>query len=86
LIFAGQASLNTGSVLEGIKNYWINSFRYCGNDVSRKTVGRFMDGRPLNISTTELNAFRRECRQMRSKKSNITQPGAEFPATSGERF
>jgi hypothetical protein len=51
-----------------------------------KTVGRFMDGRPLNISTTELNAFfRRNAGKCDRENEIITQPG-EFPATSGERF
>jgi hypothetical protein len=40
-----------------------------------------MDGRPLNISTTELNAFLEGCLRMLSKRLKFTQPGAEFPAT-----
>jgi hypothetical protein len=42
-----------------------------------------MDGRPLNISTTELNFFRRMPADAIEKIEIITQPGAEFPATSG---
>jgi outer membrane receptor for ferrienterochelin and colicin len=43
-----------------------------------------MDGRPLNISTTELNAFFRGMPANAIEKIEIiTQPGAEFPATSG---
>jgi hypothetical protein len=42
-----------------------------------------MDGRPLNISTTELNAFRGNNGKCNWKNEIITQPGAEFPATSG---
>jgi outer membrane receptor for ferrienterochelin and colicin len=43
-----------------------------------------MDGRPLNISTTELNAFLEGMPANAIEKIEIiTQPGAEFPATSG---
>jgi hypothetical protein len=42
----------------------------------------FYGRKTINISTTELNAFE-GCLQMLSKIEIITQPGAEFPATSG---
>ena len=49
-----------------------------------KQLDVYMDGRPLNISSNELNAF------LEGMPANsvdrieiITQPGAEFPATSG---
>jgi hypothetical protein len=43
-----------------------------------------MDGRPLNISTNELNAFLEGMPANAIEKLKIiTQPGAEFPATSG---
>jgi outer membrane receptor for ferrienterochelin and colicin len=42
-----------------------------------------MDGRPLNISTTELNAFEGMPANAIEKIEIITQPGAEFPATGG---
>jgi hypothetical protein len=41
-------------------------------------------GRPLNISTTELNAFLEGMPANAIEKIEIiTQPGAEFPATGG---
>lgn len=49
-----------------------------------KQLDVFMDGRPLNISTTELNAFLEGMPANAIEKLKIiTQPGVEFPATSG---
>ena len=43
-----------------------------------------MDGRPLNITTNELNSFLEGMPANAIEKIEIiTQPGAEFPATSG---
>ncbi|CAM3060931.1 TonB-dependent receptor domain-containing protein [Flavobacterium frigoris] len=83
--FAGQASLNTGSVLEGIKKLpGLIASDIAGMMYQGKQLDVFMDGRPLNISTTELNAFLEGMPANAIEKIEIiTQPGAEFPATSG---
>jgi hypothetical protein len=83
--FAGQASLNTGSVLEGIKKLpGLIASDIAGLMYQGKQLDVFMDGRPLNISTTELNSFLEGMPANAIEKIEIiTQPGAEFPATSG---
>ena len=83
--FAGQASLNTGSVLEGIKKLpGLIASDIAGMMYQGKQLDVFMDGRPLNISTTELNAFLEGMPANAIEKIEIiTQPAAEFPATSG---
>lgn len=83
--FAGQSSLNTGSVLEGIKKLpGLIASDIAGMMYQGKQLDVFMDGRPLNISTTELNAFLEGMPANAIEKIEIiTQPGAEFPATSG---
>ncbi|MCU9931089.1 hypothetical protein OFL77_27545, partial [Escherichia coli] len=49
-----------------------------------KQLEVFMDGRPLNISSNELNGFLEGMPANAIEKIEIiTQPGAEFPATSG---
>ena len=83
--FADQPSLNTGSVLEGIKKLpGLIASDIAGMMYQGKQLDVFMDGRPLNISTTELNAFLEGMPANAIEKIEIiTQPGAEFPATSG---
>jgi hypothetical protein len=83
--FAGQASLNTGSVLEGIKKLpGLIASDIAGMMYQGKQLDVFMDGRPLNISSNELNAFLEGMPANAIEKIEIiTQPGAEFPATSG---
>lgn len=49
-----------------------------------KPLAVFMDGRPLNISSNDLTAFLEGMPANSIEKIEvITQPGAEFPATSG---
>ncbi|GAW89498.1 TonB-dependent receptor [Flavobacterium psychrophilum] len=49
-----------------------------------KQLDVYMDGRPLNISSNELNAYLEGMPANAVEKIEvITQPGAEFPATSG---
>ena len=56
--FSEQPSLNTGSVLEGIKKLpGLIASDIAGMMYQGKQLDVFMDGRPLNISSTELNAF-----------------------------
>jgi hypothetical protein len=83
--FADQPSLNTGSVLEGIKKLpGLIASDIAGMMYQGKQLDVFMDGRPLNISTAELNAFLEGMPANAIEKIEIiTQPGAEFPATSG---
>lgn len=83
--FEDQPSLNTGSVLEGLKKLpGLIASDIAGMMYQGKQLSVFMDGRPLNISTNELNAFLEGMPANAIEKIEIiTQPGAEFPATSG---
>ena len=83
--FAGQAHLNSGSVLEGLKKLpGLIISEVAGMMYQGKQLDVFMDGRPLNISSNELNAFLEGMPANAIEKIEIiTQPGAEFPATSG---
>jgi hypothetical protein len=83
--FSEQPSLNTGSVLEGIKKLpGLIASDIAGMMYQGKQLDVFMDGRPLNISTNELNAFLEGMpANVIEKIEIITQPGSEFPATSG---
>lgn len=83
--FSEQPSLNSGSLMEGIKKLpGLVASEMVGMMYQGKPLDVYMDGRPLNISSNELTAF------MEGMPANsverieiITQPGAEFPATSG---
>jgi hypothetical protein len=83
--FSEQPSLNSGSLMEGIKKLpGLVASEMVGIMYQGKPLDVYMDGRPLNISSNELTAF------MEGMPANsverieiITQPGAEFPATSG---
>jgi hypothetical protein len=83
--FAGQAHLNSGSVLEGLRKLpGLIVSDVAGMMYQGKQLDVFMDGRPLNISSNELNAFLEGMPANAVEKIEIiTQPGAEFPATSG---
>ncbi|AZA52470.1 outer membrane beta-barrel family protein [Chryseobacterium sp. G0201] len=83
--FSEQPQLNNGSVLEGIKKLpGLVSTDIAGMMYQGKVLDVYLNGRPLNITTNELNSF------LEGMPANsvdrievITQPGAEFPATSG---
>lgn len=83
--FSEQPSLNSGTVMEGMKKLpGLIVSEVAGMLYQGKQLAVYMDGRPLNISSNELNAF------LEGMPANsvdrieiITQPGAEFPATSG---
>ncbi len=83
--FSEQPQLNSGSVLEGIKKLpGLVSTDIAGMMYQGKILAVYLNGRPLNISSNELNSF------LEGMPANsvdrievITQPGAEFPATSG---
>lgn len=83
--FAGQAQLNSGSVLEGLKKLpGLIISDIAGMLYQGKQLDVFMDARPLNISSNELNSFLEGMPANAVEKIEIiTQPGAEFPATSG---
>ena len=83
--FANQPSLSSGSVLEGLKKLpGLIASDIAGMMYQGKQLDVYMDGRPLNISSNELNGFLEGMPANEIKKIEIiTQPGAEFPATSG---
>ena len=83
--FAGQSQLNSGSVLEGLRKLpGLIISDVAGMMYQGKQLDVFMDARPLNISSNELNAFLEGMPANAIEKVEvITQPGAEFPATSG---
>ena len=83
--FSNQPSLNSGSVLEGLKKLpGLIASDIAGMMYQGKQLDVFMDGRPLNISSNELNGFLEGMPANAIEKIEIiTQPGAEFPATSG---
>lgn len=83
--FESQAHLNSGSVLEGLKKLpGLIVSDVAGMMYQGKQLDVFLDGRPLNISSNDLNAFLEGMPANSIEKVEvITQPGAEFPATSG---
>lgn len=83
--FSEQPNLNSGSVMEGMKKLpGLIVSDVAGMLYQGKQLDVFMDGRPLNISSNELNSFLEGMPANSIEKIEIiTQPGAEFPATSG---
>ncbi|MBQ0151348.1 MAG: TonB-dependent receptor, partial [Chryseobacterium sp.] len=83
--FSEQPSLNSGNVLEGMKKLpGLIVSDVAGMLYQGKMLDVYLDGRPLNISTNELNAFLEGMPANSVERIEIiTQPGAEFPATSG---
>ncbi len=83
--FASQSYLNSGTALEGIKKLpGLIVSDVAGMMYQGKQLDVYLDGRPLNISSNELNAFLEGMPASNIEKVEvITQPGAEFPATSG---
>jgi outer membrane receptor protein involved in Fe transport len=83
--FSEQPQLNNGNVLEGIKKLpGLVSTDIAGMMYQGKILDVYLNGRPLNITSNELNSF------LEGMPANsvdrievITQPGAEYPATSG---
>lgn len=83
--FSEQPQLNNGNILEGIKKLpGLVSTDIAGMMYQGKVLDVYLNGRPLNITSNELNSF------LEGMPANsvdrievITQPGAEFPATSG---
>jgi outer membrane receptor protein involved in Fe transport len=83
--FSEQPQLNNGNVLEGIKKLpGLVSTDIAGMMYQGKMLEVYLNGRPLNITTNELNSFLEGMPANSVERIEvITQPGAEFPATSG---
>lgn len=83
--FSEQPQLNNGNVLEGIKKLpGLVSTDIAGMMYQGKILDVYLNGRPLNITSNELNSFLEGMPANSVEKIEvITQPGAEFPATSG---
>lgn len=83
--FSEQPHLNTGSVMEGMKKLpGLVVTDVAGMLYQGKPLSVFLDGRPLNITTNELNGFLEGMPANAVERVEIiTQPGAEFPATAG---
>lgn len=83
--FASQSHLNSGTVLEGLKKLpGLIVSDVAGMMYQGKQLDVYLDARPLNISSNELTSFLEGMPASNIEKVEvITQPGAEFPATSG---
>lgn len=83
--FSEQPHLNSGTVMEGVKKLpGLVVTDIAGMMYQGKPLDVYMDGRPLNISSNELNGFLEGMPANAVERIEIiTQPGAEFPATSG---
>ena len=83
--FSEQPTLNSGTLMEGVKKLpGLVVTDIAGMMYQGKLLAVFMDGRPLNISSNELQGFLDGMPANAVERIEIiTQPGAEFPATSG---
>ncbi len=83
--FSEQEHLNTGSAMEGIKKLpGLIATDVAGMMYQGKLLDVYLNGRPLNISSNELTTFLEGMPANSIEKIEvITQPGAEFPASSG---
>ena len=83
--FADQSHLNSGSLMEGLKKLpGLIVSDVAGMMYQGKQLEVYMDARPLNIYSNELTSFLESLPANSVEKVEIiTQPGAEFPATSG---
>jgi Outer membrane protein beta-barrel family len=83
--FSEQAHLNSGSLLEGLKKLpGLIVSDMVGMLYQGKQLQVYMDGRPLNIYSNELVSYLEGLPANSIEKVEIiTNPGAEFPATSG---
>lgn len=83
--FSEQPSLNSGNTLEGLQKIpGLVVSEMAGMIYQGKALDVYMDGRPLNIYSTQLTAYLEGLPANSIEKIEIiTQPGAEFPATSG---
>ena len=83
--FSEQPQLNNGNVLEGVKKLpGLVATDIAGMMYQGKMLEVFLNGRPLNITSNDLTAFLEGMPANSVERIEIiTQPGAEFPATSG---
>lgn len=83
--FSEQPHLNSGNTLEGLQKIpGLIVSEMAGMMYQGKSLDVYMDGRPLNIYSTQLTAYLEGLPANSIEKIEIiTQPGAEFPATSG---
>ena len=83
--FSSQTYLNAGTLMEGLKKLpGLIISDVAGMMYQGKQLEVYMDGRPLNMYSDELNTFIESLPANTVEKVEIiTQPGAEFPATSG---
>lgn len=83
--FSEQEYLNSGNLMEGVKKLpGLVLSDMVGIMYQGKPLEVYMNGRPLNISSNELNAYLEGMPANSVERIEIiTQPGAEFPATSG---
>lgn len=83
--FSEQEHLNTGSAMEGIKKLpGLIATDVAGMMYQGKLLDVYLNGRPLNISSNELTSFLDGMPANSIERIEVvTQPGAEFPASSG---
>lgn len=83
--FSEQAHLNSGNLMEGVKKLpGLIVSDVAGMMYQGKQLDVYMDGRPLNIGGNQLQAFLEGMPANAVERVEIiTQPGSEFPATSG---
>ncbi len=83
--FSEQAYLNSGSLMDGLKKLpGLIISDVAGMMYQGKQLEVYMDGRPTNIYSDELNSYLQSLPANSVEKVEIiTKPGAEFPATSG---
>ena len=83
--FSEQSYLNSASLLEGLKKLpGLIVSDIAGMMYQGKVLEVYLDGRPLNIYSNELNSYLEGMpANVIEKVEIITNPGAEFPATSG---
>ena len=81
--FSSQTYLNAGTLMEGLKKLpGLIISDVAGMMYQGKQLEVYMDGRPLNMYSDELNTFIESLPANTVEKVEIiTQPGAEFPAT-----
>lgn len=83
--FSEQPQLNTGNLMEGVKKLpGLIVSDVAGMMYQGKMLDVYLDGRPLGIGGNQLQGFLEGMPANSVERVEIiTQPGAEFPATSG---
>ena len=83
--FSEQPHLNNGNLMEGMKKLpGLIVSDVAGMMYQGKQLDVYLDGRPLNIGGNQLQAFLEGMPANSVERVEmVTQPGSEFPATSG---